>query len=82
MTTANQETAPTFMYFVNDGVYGSFNCILYDHITPTPFIVKVITIAYCAVTIGCEVYVMCSPVQFARRKPLFQDNWKASLLHV
>lgn len=21
----------TVMYFLNDGVYGSFNCILYDH---------------------------------------------------
>ncbi|CAI8024741.1 Ornithine decarboxylase [Geodia barretti] len=40
VTTPNQETTPTFMYFVNDGVYGSFNCILYDHITPTPFVVK------------------------------------------
>jgi len=24
---------PTYMYYVNDGVYGSFNCILYDHVT-------------------------------------------------
>ncbi|PVD23732.1 hypothetical protein C0Q70_17005 [Pomacea canaliculata] len=22
---------PAFMYYVNDGVYGSFNCLLYDH---------------------------------------------------
>lgn len=22
---------PSFMYYVNDGVYGSFNCILFDH---------------------------------------------------
>lgn len=27
--TANDE--PVFMYYVNDGVYGSFNCILFDH---------------------------------------------------
>eukprot|EP00112_Aurelia_sp_Birch-Aquarium-sp1_P026403 Seg935.2 transcript_id=Seg935.2/GoldUCD/mRNA.D3Y31 product="Ornithine decarboxylase" protein_id=Seg935.2/GoldUCD/D3Y31 len=25
-----------FMYYVNDGVYGSFNCILFDHNHPTP----------------------------------------------
>lgn len=25
-----------FMYYVNDGVYGSFNCILYDHVHPVP----------------------------------------------
>jgi len=24
---------PVHMYYVNDGVYGSFNCILYDHVT-------------------------------------------------
>nr|AAC27893.1 ornithine decarboxylase [Haemonchus contortus] len=23
-----------FMYYVNDGVYGSFNCILFDHVQP------------------------------------------------
>lgn len=30
------------MYFINDGVYGSFNCILYDHkvVTPVPIEVK------------------------------------------
>lgn len=27
--TANDE--PKYMYYVNDGVYGSFNCLLYDH---------------------------------------------------
>ena len=30
-----------FMYYVNDGVYGSFNCILFDHTTPTPAVLKV-----------------------------------------
>lgn len=30
------------MYYINDGVYGSFNCILYDHqhVVPTPLKVK------------------------------------------
>ncbi|KAI7833414.1 pyridoxal-dependent decarboxylase [Kickxella alabastrina] len=27
---------PAFMYYVNDGVYGSFNCIMFDHQHPTP----------------------------------------------
>lgn len=27
---------PGFMYYVNDGVYGSFNCLLYDHATVFP----------------------------------------------
>eukprot|EP00854_Cymbomonas_tetramitiformis_P005751 gene5751-6943_t len=28
---SNTTSAPSTMYFVNDGVYGSFNCLLYDH---------------------------------------------------
>lgn len=24
---------PAIMYYVNDGVYGSFNCVLFDHQT-------------------------------------------------
>lgn len=30
------------MYYINDGVYGSFNCILYDHavVTPVPLTVS------------------------------------------
>lgn len=31
-----QVSANEFMYYVNDGVYGSFNCILFDHQHPTP----------------------------------------------
>lgn len=27
---------PAFMYYINDGVYGSFNCLLYDHATVKP----------------------------------------------
>ena len=31
-----------YMYYINDGVYGSFNCVLYDHYVPEPcFLVKV-----------------------------------------
>ncbi|KAJ7991038.1 hypothetical protein DPEC_G00293100 [Dallia pectoralis] len=30
----------TLMYYVNDGVYGSFNCILYDHAHPLPILHK------------------------------------------
>ncbi|CAF1176112.1 unnamed protein product [Didymodactylos carnosus] len=28
------------MYYVNDGVYGSFNCVLYDHYVPEPTLLK------------------------------------------
>jgi len=29
--TENEEGNKSIMYYVNDGVYGSFNCLLYDH---------------------------------------------------
>ena len=31
----------SFMYYVNDGVYGSFNCILFEEITLKPAVLKV-----------------------------------------
>lgn len=30
------ESGTNFMYYINDGVYGSFNCILYDHAVVFP----------------------------------------------
>lgn len=37
-----------FMYYINDGVYGSFNCILYDHVAPIgyPLLAKTDSIQY------------------------------------
>jgi len=29
-----------YLYYVNDGVYGSFNCIFFDHAHPEPFTLK------------------------------------------
>ena len=40
--TADDE--PSFMYYINDGVYGSFNCLLYDHAEVEPVLVDVRTI--------------------------------------
>ncbi|KAF8638960.1 hypothetical protein AX17_001821 [Amanita inopinata Kibby_2008] len=34
----NQE--PTVMYYINDGVYGAFNCILYDHQVVHPYVLS------------------------------------------
>jgi len=35
------EEAPSFMYYVNDGAYGSFNCLIYDHaVLPSPYVVR------------------------------------------
>lgn len=34
-------SAPSYMYYVNDGVYGSFNCVLYDHATVSPLLLEV-----------------------------------------
>lgn len=36
---ANQ-TGPDYMYFVNDGLYGSFNCMVYDHGVVQPVVVS------------------------------------------
>jgi ornithine decarboxylase len=32
---------PSYMYYLNDGVYGCFNCVLCDHYIPTPVLLKV-----------------------------------------
>jgi len=39
----NQTNDQHFLYYVNDGVYQSFNCILFDHYTPTPLILTTST---------------------------------------
>ncbi|KZT06067.1 uncharacterized protein LAESUDRAFT_654444 [Laetiporus sulphureus 93-53] len=31
---------PRVMYYINDGVYGSFNCILFDHQAPQPYVLS------------------------------------------
>ncbi|NP_001158445.1 ornithine decarboxylase 1 [Saccoglossus kowalevskii] len=31
---------PAYMYYCNDGVYGSFNCLLFDHATVQPSLLK------------------------------------------
>ena len=35
-TKTSEDERTSYMYYVNDGVYGSFNCILFDHATVTP----------------------------------------------
>lgn len=35
----SKDVEKTFMYYVNDGVYGSFNCLLYDHATVEPSLI-------------------------------------------
>ena len=37
---------PHFMYYVNDGVYGSFNCLMYDHAEVFPKLLKVGRLGY------------------------------------
>ena len=31
---AKKQVGDTFIYYLNDGVYGSFNCIIFDHQNP------------------------------------------------
>jgi len=33
------------MYYINDGIYGSFNCLLHGHVKPTPKILQVTKLA-------------------------------------
>lgn len=42
LTDEEEHNDKTLMYYVNDGVYGSFNCILYDHAHVKPVLQKVI----------------------------------------
>jgi len=39
-TMKKGEDEASFLYYVNDGVYQSFNCILFDHYTPTPMVLS------------------------------------------
>lgn len=32
----NEDGTKSFLYYINDGVYGSFNCIIFDHVNPQP----------------------------------------------
>lgn len=36
--TTDGGSAPNYMYFVNDGLYGSFNCLVYDHPSIQPVV--------------------------------------------
>lgn len=36
-----EDSKPSYMYYVNDGIYGSFNCIMFDHYTVVPTLLQV-----------------------------------------
>lgn len=36
LTSENSEEGSVFRYYLNDGLYGSFNCVLYDHAVVVP----------------------------------------------
>ncbi|KAI8909884.1 pyridoxal-dependent decarboxylase [Powellomyces hirtus] len=35
-TAPSRDDHPSYMYYVNDGMYGSFNCLTFDHAVVTP----------------------------------------------
>ncbi|KJA25060.1 hypothetical protein HYPSUDRAFT_435581 [Hypholoma sublateritium FD-334 SS-4] len=39
-TAGEGDAAPEVMYYINDGVYGAFNCILFDHQHITPYVLS------------------------------------------
>jgi ornithine decarboxylase len=49
------ETESMFMYYVNDGVYGSFNCILFDHMPVVASLLEEDKMA-CAVRYKCSIW--------------------------
>ena len=38
--TNDDDESMSYFYYINDGVYGSFNCMLYDHATVTPILLE------------------------------------------
>lgn len=36
----DEENGKKFLYYINDGVYQSFNCIFFDHVHPKPLVFK------------------------------------------
>jgi ornithine decarboxylase len=40
-SSSNSGGPSSFMYYVNDGIYGSFNCIMFDHYTVVPSLLQV-----------------------------------------
>jgi len=40
---ATEDNDTHYMYYINDGIYGSFNCIMYDHavVKPEPLVLNV-----------------------------------------
>ncbi len=49
-------TEQTMMYFLNDGVYGALNCIMYDHQTPMPVLLRDPSPPKDAPTVRCSVW--------------------------
>jgi len=37
-TVEDETEGKKFLYYINDGVYQSFNCIFFDHVVPTPLV--------------------------------------------
>lgn len=35
-TASTEDGDKKVLYYINDGVYGSFNCLMYDHYVPNP----------------------------------------------
>ncbi|OZJ04325.1 hypothetical protein BZG36_03159 [Bifiguratus adelaidae] len=39
-SSPSMDDHPAYMYYINDGMYGSFNCIMFDHQQPVPKILQ------------------------------------------
>ncbi|KAF8528332.1 ornithine decarboxylase [Hysterangium stoloniferum] len=54
------DETPRIMYYINDGVYGSFNCIMFDHQTVQPYVVTLGNSFPSSTSLARETVVPCS----------------------
>lgn len=50
------------MYYINDGVYGSFNCVLYDHQEVNPDLLEVM---FCSIVL---IYISVPRIDYVQDK--------------
>ena len=66
MLASNDAGDPSFMYYLNDGIYGTFNFLAFnDHYSVTPLVLKVILNAIPSDSMIVE------PVWLDTERPLF-----------
>lgn len=64
--TRDGHDEPSHMYYVNDGVYGSFNCVMYDHAHPEARVISVsLFLCYCCIDHHISLLLLYGPSCFS-----------------